>query len=138
VQAEAFRKILLTLSDDIRVIFIKIADRLHHMRTLGSYSEKRKLKTVTESLYVYVPLAHRLGLYNIKTELEDLSLKFKHPEIYQEIDTKITGSERERTQFITNFSLPIISALDKEEIEFDIDGRTKSIYSIWNKMQKNM
>ncbi len=136
VQAEAFRKILLTLSDDIRVIFIKIADRLHHMRTLGSYSEKRKLKTVTESLYVYVPLAHRLGLYNIKTELEDLSLKFKHPEIYLDIDSKITGSEKERTQFITNFSLPIISALDKEEIEFDIDGRTKSIYSIWNKMQK--
>ncbi len=136
VQAEAFRKILLTLSDDIRVIFIKIADRLHHMRTLHSYSEKRKLKTVTESLYVYVPLAHRLGLYNIKTELEDLSLKFKHPEIYQEIDTKITGSQKERTQFITNFSLPIISALDKQGVEFDIDGRTKSIYSIWNKMQK--
>lgn len=136
VQAEAFRKILLTLSDDIRVIFIKIADRLHHMRTLHSYSEKRRLKNVTESLYVYVPLAHRLGLYNIKTELEDLSLKFKHPEVYNEIDSKITGSERERTQFITNFSLPIISALDREGFEFDIDGRTKSIYSIWNKMQK--
>jgi len=136
VQAEAFRKILLTLSDDIRVIFIKIADRLHHMRTLDSYSEKKKLKTVTESLYVYVPLAHRLGLYNIKTELEDLSLKFKHPEIYNDIDTKISGSEKERTQFITNFSLPIISSLDNQGIEFDIDGRTKSIYSIWTKMQK--
>ncbi|MDF1547714.1 MAG: RelA/SpoT family protein [Bacteroidales bacterium] len=136
VQAEAFRKILLTLSDDIRVIFIKIADRLHHMRTLSAYSEKKKLKTVTESLYVYVPLAHRLGLYNIKTELEDLSLKFKHPEIYQEINSKISGSEKERTQFITNFSLPIISELDAQGIQFDIDGRTKSIYSIWSKMQK--
>lgn len=136
VQAEAFRKILLTLSDDIRVIFIKIADRLHHMRTLDLYPEKKKLKTVTESLYVYVPLAHRLGLYNIKTELEDLSLKFKHPEIYQEIDSKIIGTEKQRTQFITNFSLPIISQLHKQGIDFDIDGRTKSIYSIWSKMQK--
>jgi len=136
VQAESFRRILLTLSDDIRVIFIKIADRLHHMRTLEAYSEKKKLKTVTESLYVYVPLAHRLGLYNIKTELEDLSLKFKHPEVYQEINSKISGSEKERTQFITNFSLPIISGLDAQGIQFDIDGRTKSIYSIWSKMQK--
>jgi GTP pyrophosphokinase len=135
IQAEAFRKILLTLSDDIRVIFIKIADRLHHMRTLDAYSPKKQLKTVTESLYVYVPLAHKLGLYNIKTELEDLSLKFKHPEIYAEIDAKISISEKERTQYITNFSLPIINELDKKDINFDINGRTKSIYSIWSKMQ---
>jgi len=136
VQAEAFRKILLTLSDDIRVIFIKIADRLHHMRTIDAYSESKRVKTITESLYIYVPLAHRLGLYNIKTELEDLSLKFKHPEVYKEISSKISGSEKERTQFITNFSLPIIKELDAQGIEFEIEGRTKSIYSIWTKMQK--
>jgi len=136
VQAEAFRKILLTLSDDIRVIFIKIADRLHHMRTLDFYSDSKKIKTVTESLYIYVPLAHRLGLYNIKTELEDLSLKFKQPEIYQEISSKIIGSEKDRTQFITNFSLPIIKELDAHGFEFEIEGRTKSIYSIWSKMQQ--
>lgn len=136
VQAEAFRKILLTLSDDMRVIFIKIADRLYHMRTIDAYPVHKQLKTVTETLYVYVPLAHRLGLYNIKTELEDLCLKYKHPEIYDEIAGKITGSEKERTQFITNFSLPIINSLSKQKIEFDIDGRTKSIYSIWSKMQK--
>ncbi|MEN8122440.1 MAG: RelA/SpoT family protein [Bacteroidota bacterium] len=136
VQAESFRKILLTLSDDIRVIFIKIADRLYHMRTINSYSKKRQLKTVTESLYVYVPLAQRLGLYNIKTELEDLCLKYKHPEIYDEISGKILGTEKERTQFITNFSLPIIKSLSLQNVEFDIDGRTKSIFSIWSKMQK--
>jgi GTP diphosphokinase / guanosine-3',5'-bis(diphosphate) 3'-diphosphatase len=136
VQAEAFRKILLTLSDDIRVIFIKIADRLHHMRTLEAYSHKKQVKTVNESLYVYVPLAHKLGLYNIKTELEDLSLKFKHPENYGEIEAKISIGEKERTQYITNFSLPIIKELDKEGIEFEISGRTKSIFSVWSKMQK--
>jgi GTP pyrophosphokinase len=136
VQAEAFRKILLTLSDDIRVIFIKIADRLHHMRTIDAYSESKRIKIITESLYVYVPLAHRLGLYNIKTELEDLSLKFRHPEIYQEISGKIIDTEKKRTQFITNFSLPIIKELDEHDIKFEIEGRTKSIYSIWNKMQK--
>lgn len=136
VQAEAFRKILLTLSDDMRVIFIKIADRLYHMRTISAYPKQRQLKTVTETLYVYVPLAHRLGLYNIKTELEDLCLKYKHPKVYDEISGKITGSIKERTQFITNFSLPIINSLSRQKIEFDIDGRTKSIYSIWSKMQK--
>jgi GTP diphosphokinase / guanosine-3',5'-bis(diphosphate) 3'-diphosphatase len=135
VQAEAFRKILLTLSDDIRVIFIKIADRLHHMRTLDAYTHKKQVKTVTESLFVYVPLALKLGLYNIKTELEDLSLKFKHPEIYGEIDAKISIGEKERTQYVTNFSLPLIKELDKSGIEFDISGRTKSIFSIWSKMQ---
>ncbi len=136
VQAEAFRKILLTLSDDIRVIFIKIADRLHHMRTIQDYPKHKQIKTVTESLYVYAPLAHRLGLYNIKTELEDLCLKYKHPEIYYEIENKISGSEKERTQFITNFALPIIKELSNHNIEYDIDGRTKSPYSIWSKMNK--
>jgi GTP diphosphokinase / guanosine-3',5'-bis(diphosphate) 3'-diphosphatase len=135
VQAEAFRKILLTLSDDLRVIFIKIADRLHHMRTLDAYTHKKQVKTVTESLYVYVPLAHKLGLYNVKTELEDLSLKFKHPDIYAEIDAKISIGEKERTQYITNFSLPIIKSIDEQNIPFEISGRTKSIYSIWSKMQ---
>ncbi len=136
VQAEAFRKILLTLSDDLRVIFIKIADRLYHMRTIEAYSKKKQLKTVTETLYVYVPLAHRLGLYNIKTELEDLCLKYKHPEIYNEISGKIKGTSEGRSQFITNFSLPIIGALGAQKIKFDISDRTKSIYSIWTKMQK--
>ena len=136
VQAEAFRKILLTLSDDLRVIFIKIADRLYHMRTINAYSKKRQLKTVTESLYVYVPLAQRLGLYNIKTELEDLCLKYKHPEIYNEIKGKIKGTKKGRSQFITNFSLPIISALGELNFDFNISDRTKSIYSIWTKMQK--
>ena len=136
VQAEAFRKILLTLSDDIRVIFIKIADRLHHMRTIDYYSKKRQIKTVTESLYVYAPLAHRLGLYNIKSELEDLSLKYKHPKIYHEIESKIAGSEKEITQYITNFALPIVKMLTEANIKFDIVSRVKSIYSIWSKMKK--
>ncbi len=136
VQAEAFRKILLTLSDDIRVIFIKIADRLHHMRTIEHYPKHKQIKTVTESLYVYAPLAHRLGLYNIKSELEDLCLKYKHPEIYYEIEHKISGSEKERTQFITNFALPIIKELSDHNIKYDISGRTKSPYSIWSKMKK--
>ncbi|OQY03988.1 MAG: hypothetical protein B6I20_03885 [Bacteroidetes bacterium 4572_117] len=136
VQAESFRKILLTLSDDIRVIFIKIADRLYHMRTIDSYSKKKQLKTVTESSYVYVPLAHRLGLYSIKTELEDLCLKYKHPDIYQEIEGKLIGTEGKRTQFITNFSFPIINSLSVQGFDFDIGDRAKSIYSIWTKMQK--
>ncbi len=136
MQAEAFRQVLLTLSDDIRVIFIKIADRLHHMRTLKLYSERIQARTVNESLRVYVPLAHRLGLYNIKTELEDLSLKYTHPDLYEEINSQIVGTERARTQLITNFSLPIITELDKRGFNFDIAGRTKSVYSIWHKMQK--
>jgi len=136
VQAEAFRKILLTLSDDIRVIFIKIADRLHHIRTIESYSKKKQLKTVTEAMHVYVPLAHRLGLYNIKTELEDLTLKYTHPVVYDEISGKIALTEKSRIQFITKFSFPITKTLSLQNFEFEIDGRTKSIYSIWKKMQK--
>jgi len=136
VKAESFRKILLTLTDDIRVIFIKIADRLHHIRTIDNYSKRKQIKTITEAINVYVPLAHRLGLYNIKTELEDLTLKYTNPEIYESISNKIALTEKKRIQFITKFSFPITKALSMQKIEFDIDGRTKSVFSIWEKMQK--
>jgi len=136
VQAEAFRKILLTLSDDIRVIFIKIADRLHHIRTIENYSDKKQIKIVTEAINVYVPLAHRLGLYNIKTELEDLTLKYTQPDVYNNILNKIALTEKKRIQFITKFSFPITKALSLQNFEFEIDGRTKSVFSIWKKMQK--
>ena len=126
VQAEAFRKILLTLSDDIRVIFIKIADRLHHIRTIENYSDKKQIKIVTEAINVYVPLAHRLGLYNIKTELEDLTLKYTQPDVYNNILNKIALTEKKRIQFITKFSFPITKALSLQNFEFEIDGEANS------------
>ncbi len=134
-QAENFRKILLTLSDDIRVIFIKLADRLHNMRTLDSLPEHKKMKIAGETIYLYAPLAHRLGLYTIKTELEDLSLKHRYPAVYEDIKVKIEGSEKRRMQLINSFSLPIIHKLEENNIEFEINGRPKSIYSIWKKIQ---
>ncbi|WP_306640477.1 RelA/SpoT family protein [Sanyastnella coralliicola] len=136
MQAENFRKMLLTLSDDIRVILIKIADRLHNMRTLGHMAREKQLKIASETLFMYAPLAHRLGLYNIKTELEDLSLKYKEPEQYEEISSKLEKTKAVRTRFINKFTLPIRNALDEAGIEYEIKGRTKSIFSIWNKMQK--
>ncbi len=136
IQAQAFREVLLTLSDDIRVIFIKIADRLHHLRTLHLYTQRVQEKTVNEALLVYVPLAHRLGLYNVKTELEDLSFKYKQPELYNDISSQIIGSKKVRTQLLSNFSLPIIAELDKNGFDFNITSRTKSVYSIWQKMQR--
>ncbi len=136
IQAQAFREVLLTLSDDIRVIFIKIADRLHHLRTLNFYNKRVQEKTVNEAMLVYVPLAHRLGLYNVKTELEDLSLKYKQPEIYDEINSQIIGSKKVRIQLLSNFSLPIIAELDKNGFDFEVTSRTKSVYSIWQKMQR--
>ncbi len=139
LQAENFRKMLLTLSDDVRVIFIKLADRLHNMRTLGSLSPKKQIKIAGETIYLYAPLAHRLGLHRVKSELEDLSLKYRYPEVYNEISEKIKLTEERRLHLINHVSLPIIDALENNKFDFNISGRPKSIYSIWQKMhQKNV
>lgn len=135
LQAENFRKMLLTLSDDLRVILIKTADRLHNMRTLDSLPERKKMKVAGETIYLYAPLAHRLGLFAIKTELEDLSLKYRHPKIYDEIARKMRHGEKKNQTMINRFSLPIIEKLETAGLKFDINGRPKSIYSIWKKMQ---
>ncbi len=136
LQAENFRKMLLTLSDDIRVILIKLADRLHNMRTLDSMPRDKQLKIASETAYLYAPLAHRLGLYSIKTELEDLALKYTEPEIYNEIFSKIEQTKRERNRFINEFIDPIKEELVKQDINCDIQGRSKSIHSIWSKMKR--
>jgi GTP diphosphokinase / guanosine-3',5'-bis(diphosphate) 3'-diphosphatase len=135
LQAENFRKMLLTLSDDLRVILIKIADRLHNMRTLDSMPEYKKMKVAGETIFLYAPLANRLGLYAIKSELEDLSFKFRQPQIYEEISSKLKNSEKRNLSLINKFSFPIIEKLTAAGMEFDISGRPKSIFSIWNKMQ---
>lgn len=135
VQAENFRKMLLTLADDIRVILIKLADRLHNMRTLDAMPQNKQMKIAGETIYLYAPLAHRLGLYAIKTELEDLSLKYRFPQAYEDLRGKIVGSEKRRMQLINSFSLPIIDKLEENGIEFDISGRPKSVYSVWKKIQ---
>ena len=135
LQAENFRKMLMTLSDDFRVILVKIADRLHNMRTLDSMPEHKRMKIAGETVYLYAPLAHRLGLFAIKTELEDLSFKFRHPRIYDEITRKVKLDEKKNLALINRFSLPIIEELNNNNIIFDISGRFKSIYSIWKKMQ---
>ncbi len=136
LQAENFRKMLLTLSDDIRVILIKLADRLHNMRTLDSMPRDKQLKIASETAYLYAPLAHRLGLYSIKTELEDLSMKYTEPEIYNEIFSKIEQTKKERNRFINEFTEPISNELNKQSFVFDIKGRSKSIHSIWSKMKR--
>src|SRR6187551_322198 len=123
MQAENFRKMLLTLNDDVRVILIKIADRLHNMQTMDSMPDYKQVKIASETLYIYAPLAHRLGLYNIKTKLEDLSLKFKEPEIYTEIEQKLKKGEAVRKRFISRFTLPIREALDREGFPYEIKGR---------------
>ncbi len=135
IQAENFRKMILTLSDDVRVILIKLADRLHNMRTLDSMKRDKQLKIASETMYMYAPLAHRLGLYTIKTEMEDLSLKYTEPDSYQEIVDNLQRSKAGRTRFINKFSKPIIKDLDKAGIPYELKGRTKSVYSIWNKMK---
>jgi len=135
LQAENFRKMLLTLSDDLRVILIKIADRLHNMRTLDSMPEHKKMKVAGETIFLYAPLAHRLGLYAIKSELEDLSFKFRQPLIYEEISAKLKHTEKKNIALINKFSLPIIEKLTEAGLKFDISGRPKSIFSIWKKMQ---
>src|SRR6476661_1601347 len=135
-QAENFRKILLTLTDDPRVILIKLADRLHNMRTLDSMKAEKQLKISSETVYVYAPLAHRMGLYNIKTEMEDLAMKYMEPDSYKYLAQKLQDTKRERTRYINEFIKPLHDKLDKAELDFDIYGRPKSIHSIWNKMKK--
>ncbi len=135
IQVENFRKLLLTLSDDVRVILIKLADRLDNMRTLDSLTRNKQLKVAGETNFLFAPLAHRLGLYTIKTELEDLALKYQNPAIYSEIAQKIKDSEKKRLLFINKFSLPIIEKLNEHNIKFDISGRPKSINSIFSKME---
>ena len=134
-QAENFKKLLLTMNDDIRVILIKIADRLHNMRTLGSMLPSKQYKIAGETLYIYAPLANRLGLNRIKTELEDLSFKYEHPETYKEIQDKLQATQAERESVFTEFTAPIRALLDKMKIPYRILARVKSPYSIWNKMQ---
>ncbi len=134
LQAENFRKMLLTLSDDVRVILVKLADRLHNMRTLGSMPGHKQIKVSSETIYLYAPLAHRLGLYAIKSELEDLYLKYSEPEKYLEIVNKVSASKAPRDRFVRNFISPIQKELNKRNLKFTIKGRPKSIYSIWNKM----
>ena len=135
-QAENFRKMLLTLSDDVRVILIKIADRLHNMRTLQYMPPHKQMKITSETIYLFAPLAYRLGLFAIKSELEDLSLKYRFPEDYKQIEAKIAETEADRTKFIEKFNAPIIEKLKSNDIDFEISGRVKSIYSIWAKMQR--
>ncbi|NCB84139.1 MAG: bifunctional (p)ppGpp synthetase/guanosine-3',5'-bis(diphosphate) 3'-pyrophosphohydrolase [Bacteroidia bacterium] len=133
-QAENFRKLLLTMSDDIRVILIKIADRLHNMRTLGSMPPAKQYKIAGETEYIYAPLAHRLGLFRIKTELENLSFKYDHPETYHEIEQKLEGEKKSLNKFYNEFSEPINEKLKSQGYEFELKERIKSVYSIWNKM----
>ncbi len=136
IQAENYRKILLTLSDDIRVILIKIADRLHNMRTLDGQSRKNQLKIASETIYLYAPLAHRLGLYSIKGELEDLAMKYTETEKYKEIAKKLESTKRDRSKYINDFVRPLQEEMDKSGLKASVFGRPKSISSIWNKMRK--
>lgn len=136
LQAENFRKMLLTLNDDVRVIIIKIADRLHNMQTMDAMRPDKQVKIASETLYIYAPLAHRIGLYNIKTELEDLGLKYTEPEVYRDILEKITESKEEQDKYIEKFSNTIREGLDKEGLNYHIKGRPKSIFSIRRKMVK--
>jgi GTP pyrophosphokinase len=135
-QAENFKKILLTLTDDPRVILIKLSDRLHNMRTLDAMKREKQLKIASETIFIYAPLAHRMGLYTIKTEMEDLSMKYMEPETYREIARKLAETRKDRTRFINDFIKPIKDKLDKSGIKGEIYGRPKSIHSIWNKMKK--
>ncbi|MFY7652066.1 MAG: RelA/SpoT family protein, partial [Chitinophagaceae bacterium] len=135
-QAENFKKILLTLTDDPRVILIKLADRLHNMRTMDTMKREKQLKISSETVWVYAPLAHRMGLYNIKTELEDLSMKYLESDAYKDIAKKLSETKRERTRYINEFIRPIREKLQQANLSFDIYGRPKSIHSIWNKIKK--
>lgn len=135
LQAENFRKLLLTMSDDIRVVLIKMADRLHNMRTLGSMAPNKQYKIAGETLYIYAPLAHRLGLFSIKTELEDLSFKYEHPAAYARISEQIRESEDRRAAVYGDFSQPIKEKLDEMGLVYEAKARLKSVYSIWNKME---
>lgn len=134
IQSENYRKLLLTLSEDVRVILIKIADRLHNMRTLESMHEDKQMKIASETIFIYAPLAHRMGLYNIKSELEDLSLKYTKPEEYFSIERKLQETKKEREKYIADFSSIIRERLEEEGLEFEIKGRSKSVFSIHRKM----
>ena len=135
IQAENFRKILLTLAEDPRVILIKLADRLHNMRTLGSMSREKQLKIASETTYIYTPLAHRLGLYEIKSELEDLALKYTQPEVFADISKALQDTRRDRTRYINEFIAPVKEVLENAGLNFKIFGRPKAIHSIWNKIK---
>ena len=135
-QAENFKKILFTLTDDPRVILIKLADRLHNMRTMESMKREKQLKISSETVYIYAPLAHRMGLYNIKTEMEDLAMKYMEQDTYKDIARKLADTKRERSRYINEFIRPVKEKLEKAELNFEIYGRPKSIHSIWNKMKK--
>ncbi len=135
LQAENFRKLLLTMSEDIRVVLIKMADRLHNMRTLGSMAPNKQYKIAGETLYIYAPLAHRLGLFAIKTELEDLSFKYEHPNAYERISQQIAESASHREEVYANFAAPINKALDEMGLKYESKARVKSVYSIWKKME---
>lgn len=134
-QAENFRKLLLTMSEDIRVVLIKMADRLHNMRTLGSMAPNKQYKIAGETLYIYAPLAHRLGLFAIKTELEDLAFKYEHPNAYERISKQIAESEQRRSEVYADFAAPIKRRLDEMGLKYDAKARVKSVYSIWKKME---
>ena len=135
-QAEYFRKVLLTLSDDVRVIIIKIADRLHNMRTLGAMPHNKQIKITSETIYLFVPLAYRLGLHAIKSELEDLCMRYRFPKEYEEIRRKIDATKSEREEYIERFMAPIREVLDRNKFQYEMSARVKSIYSIWNKMRR--
>jgi len=137
LQAENFRKILMTLTKDLRVIIIKLADRLHNMRTLDAMPPNKQIKIAGETIYLYAPLAHRLGLYSLKNELEDLSLKYRHPKKYKEIKEKLDATEEERKKEIEKFIFPIKKKLDDNNISYNLVAKPKPIYSIWNTMQQN-
>ena len=136
VQAENFRKLLLSMSTDVRVVLIKMADRLHNMRTLGFMRPEKQLKIAGETLYVYAPLAHRLGLHRIKSELEDLAFRYEHPKTYAEIKARVSETEAERSRIVEEFIAPIRTKLDNAGFKYEIRTRVKSAYSIWNKMEK--
>ncbi len=135
-QAEYFRKVLLTLSDDVRVILIKIADRLHNLRTLGSMPHNKQIKVTSETIYLFAPLAYRLGLFSIKSEMEDLSMKYRYPQEYEQIVSKLEATAASRKEYIDKFNHPIRDMLDRYGIKYEIAGRVKSVYSIWSKMQR--
>ena len=135
IQAENFKKMLLTLSDDVRVILIKLADRLHNMRTLDAMPPHKQLKIASETTYLYAPLAHRFGLYSIKTELEDLALKYTEPEIFASISEKLLASEKERKRIANRFIYPIKKSLSNKGFDYEIIMRNKSVYSVWKKMK---
>ena len=136
IQAENFRKMLLTLHDDVRVILIKVADRLHNMQTMDAMPAHKQVKIASETLYIYAPLAHRLGLYNIKTELEDLGLKYTEPEVYNDIVSKISESKEDQDNYIQTFEKILNKGLSRESFNYQIKGRFKSIFSIRRKMRK--